>query len=81
MMCSTFSSCRLYSWMRFTWLSKIVSGSTVMPVVLLTQTAKRALAARLARRKPSRNDGSPRQGDDPLELGQIGHPAVADRTR
>ncbi len=78
-MCRTLSSCRLYSWMRLTWLSKMVSGSTASPVVALSQTAKRALAARLARRKPSQERGVVRQGDDLLELGQVGHPAVADR--
>ena len=29
------SNCRLYSWMRLTWQSKIVSGSTVRPEVVL----------------------------------------------
>ncbi len=27
------SSCRLYSWMRFTWASKIESGSTATPAL------------------------------------------------
>ena len=33
-MCSTLSSCRLYSWMRLIWLSKIESGSTAAPASL-----------------------------------------------
>ena len=57
----------------------MVSGSTARPVVALSQTAKRALAARLARRKPSQEGRVVRQGDDLLELGEVGHPAVADR--
>ncbi len=48
--------------MRLTWLSKMVSGSTASPVVAWSQTAKRALAARLARRKPSRKEGSSARG-------------------
>ena len=36
---SALSSCRLYSWMRLTWQSKIVSGSTVWPDVALSQSA------------------------------------------
>src|SRR5271157_3424364 len=44
--------------MNLIWLSKIVSGSTVWPVVDFSQAAKRALAARCGRRKPSRNAGS-----------------------
>ena len=43
---SAFSSCRLYSWMRLTWLSKIESGSTVTPDVGLEPSAK--LRLRLA---------------------------------
>ena len=36
---NAFSSCRLYSWIRLTWESKIVSGSTDMPDVDLSQSA------------------------------------------
>ena len=37
---STFSSWRLYSWMRFTWLSNIESGSSSWPEVDFSQAAK-----------------------------------------
>ena len=56
------SSCRLYSWMRLTWQSKIVSGSTVRPEVALSQSANRALASRLALRTSSRKPWSSASG-------------------
>ena len=43
-MCSTLSSCRLYSWMRLIWLSKIVSGSTAGPPEALSQSTNRVFA-------------------------------------
>src|SRR5437870_5248220 len=48
-------SCRLYSWMRLTWLSKMVSGSSVCPELDRSHSAKVDLAARLAARTASRN--------------------------
>ena len=55
-MCSTLSSCRLYSWMRLIWLSKMVSGSTVWPVVRLEPVARSAPWRRAwPRGTPSRN--------------------------
>ena len=51
---SALSSCRLYSWMRLTWQSKIVSGSTVSPDFDLSQLAKWDLVSRVAARKLSR---------------------------
>src|SRR5207245_550761 len=54
MMRKALRSCRLYSWMRLTWLSKMVSGSTVCPEVDRSHSAKAALAARLAARTPLR---------------------------
>jgi len=45
---SALSSCRLYSWIRLTWQSKIVSGSAVWPDVSLSQSANRVLASRFA---------------------------------
>ena len=57
-MCSTLSSCRLYSWIRLIWLSKIVSGSTTCPDVRRSQSTNRPFASRLARRKRSRNAAS-----------------------
>ena len=59
---SALSSCRLYSWMRLTWQSKIVSGSTVWPDVGLSQSANCALASRLALRKASRKPLSSASG-------------------
>ena len=43
---SALSSCRLYSWMRLTWQSKIVSGSTVCPDVVLSHWANCDFASR-----------------------------------
>ena len=51
---SALSSCRLYSWMRLIWQSKIVSGSTIWPDVDLSQSANCDLASRLALRNASR---------------------------
>ena len=51
---NAFSNCRLYSWIRFIWQSKIVFGSTICPDVDLSQLANSTLASRLARRKPLR---------------------------
>ena len=59
---SALSSCRLYSWMRLTWQSKIVSGSTVWPDVDLSQSANCDLASRLALRNASRNASSSASG-------------------
>ena len=55
---SAFSSCRLYSWMRFTWQSKIVSGSTDLPGRRRGASRRTApwpsrLACRNASRKPA----------------------------
>ena len=55
-------SCRLYSWMRLTWQSKTVSGSTVCPEVALSHWANRALASRLALRKSLRKPRSSANG-------------------
>ena len=48
---NAFNSCRLYSWMRLIWQSKIVSGSTVSSQLVLSQSTKRSLACALASRK------------------------------
>ena len=45
---SALSSCRLYSWMRLIWQSKMVSGSTTAPDIDLSQLANCVLASRLA---------------------------------
>ena len=56
-------------------------GIDGLPGGAWSQTAKRALAARLAWRKPSRNAGSSARGTSLLELGQVGDPVVADGAR
>ena len=56
------SSCRLYSWMRLIWQSKMVSGSTVWPDVVLSQSANCTLASRLALRKALRKPVSSASG-------------------
>src|SRR5207245_100182 len=61
-------SCRLYSWMRLTWLSRIVSGSTVCPEVDRSHCAKADLADRFAARTVRAHDG------------QVGHAHVFART-
>ena len=62
MMCSTFNSWRLYSWMRLIWQSKIAWGSTVSPSVRLIQSANCDLAPCLALAKASHNDASSAKG-------------------
>jgi hypothetical protein len=74
------SSCRLYSWMRLIWQSKMVSGSTTWPDVDLSQSAKCDLASRLALRTSQRKALSS-EGVELVQLTEIGHPAVADRPR
>ena len=78
-MCSTLSNCRLYSWIRLTWLSKIDCSSRLMPCSRLTHAANRDLAACLACRNRSRKPVSstrPRSVAQPIELR---HPALAHR--
>ena len=53
-MCRTLSSCRLYSWIRLIWLSKIVSGSTLMAQRRWSQSQNSTLAWRLAAKKALR---------------------------
>ena len=66
---SALSSCRLYSWMRLTWQSKIVSGSTVWPDVVLSHWANWDFASRFA----LRNDvAKSLVADQFLELCSIG---------
>ena len=48
--------------MRFTWLSKTEPGSTMIPLVALSQSAKRDLASRLALRTSSRKPRSSASG-------------------
>ena len=59
---SPLSSCRLYSWMRLTWLSKIESGSTATPALDLSQSENRTFASRLALRTASRKARSSASG-------------------
>ena len=64
-MCKTFSSCRLYSWMRLTWLSKIVAGSMICPVADFSQSAKRVLAVSFAWRNRA-GTPNPQRGEQPF---------------
>ena len=80
-MCSTLSSCRLYSWMRLIWQSKIVSGSTAMPAAglepvgeALPWPARLACAELLAERRRRRPAGR-----SCCSCVEVGDPAVADR--
>ena len=78
-MCSTLSSWRLYSWMRLIWQSKIVSGSTMLPVLALSQSANAALASRLACAELGAEAGVVGQRQQLAQLVQVRDPAVADR--
>ena len=49
--------------MRLTWLSKIVSGSTRLPDVALSQSGEPRLGSRLALRKASRKPASSASGE------------------
>ena len=76
---SALSSCRLYSWMRLTWLSKIESGSTRhagcrVRASRRTSTWPRAWPGGTASRKPA----SSASGFELVQLGEVGDPAVAD---
>ena len=62
-----------------TWTSKSESGSTASPVADRSQSANRALAARLAARNPWRKAGSSARGTIPRSCDEVGDPAVADR--
>ena len=77
---SALSSCRLYSWMRLTWQSKIVSGSTVCPAVDLQPVGELRLGLALGlaeRRRGSRRRR--RAASSCRSSAEIGDPAVADR--
>src|SRR5271166_3016440 len=65
---SALSSCRLYSWMRLIWQSKMVSGLTIWPDVDLSQSAKCNLASRLALRSSPRKASSSASGLSSLNL-------------
>ena len=81
MTCRTLSSCRLYSWMRLTWLSKMRVGVDGLPGGRLQPVGElRPWPPRLACRKPSRNAGVVGQRvASSASLAKIGDPAVADR--
>ena len=67
--------------MRLTWLSKMVSGSTASPVVVLEPDGEAGLGRALGLAEAVAERRVVGQGDDLLELGQVGDPAVADRAR
>ena len=75
---SALSSCRLYSWMRLIWQSKMVSGSTVWPDVDLSQSANCdfGLALGLAERVAKALVVGQRL--ELAQLAEVGDPAVAD---
>ena len=76
---SALSSCRLYSWMRLTGSRRSCPDRRDCPDVALSQSAKRALASRLALRTASRKRRVVGQRLQLAQLGEVGDPAVADR--
>ena len=78
MMRRALSSCRLYSWMRLIWQSKMESGSTAWPLVDLSQSANCTLASRLALRNAARKAFVLGQRLELLKLLEVGDPAIAD---
>ena len=62
MTCRTFRCWRLYSWMRFTWTSKRLSGSHATPARASTTAARSALLARFTARHFARNAASSASG-------------------
>ena len=73
------SSCRLYSWMRLTWLSKIESGSTATPALDLSQSRKPRLGVALGLAHGVAEGAVVGQRLQFRELDEVGDPAVADR--
>ena len=53
-----FSNCRLYSWMRLTWMSIIADGSMLMPVAFTMASASRRLLASFTTANSARNSPS-----------------------
>ena len=73
------SSCRLYSWMRLTWQSKMRVGIDRLAGRCLQPVGEAAtLASRLALRNGSRKPLSSASGFSLRELAEVGDPAVAD---
>ena len=77
-MCSTLSSCRLYSWMRLTWQSKIVSGSTIWPGRRLEPVGETRLGLALGLAEGVAEAAVVGQRLQLAQLAQVGDPAVAD---
>ena len=75
-MLSTLRCCRLYSWIRLTWMSNIQVGSSSTPVDPLTKSASRALLARLTSRHCWRNSGSSMNASSPRSRSRwVSHPS------
>ena len=78
-MCRALSNCRLYSWMRLIWLSKMVFGSTTWPVVALSQVGEALLGGLLGLTEARAKGRVVGQRQQSAQLAEVGHPAVADR--
>ena len=78
-MCSTLSSCRLYSWMRLICSRRCVRVDRLRRSWPAASRRSAPWPSRLASRKRSRNAASSASGRSSRELRQVGDPAVADR--
>ena len=75
---SAFSSCRLYSWMRLTWLSKIESGSTRQPGRRSEPVRELRLGLALGLADGVAEAAIVGERLQLRQLGEVGDPAVAD---
>ena len=75
---SALSSCRLYSWMRLIWQSKMVSGSTIWPEVVLSQSANCDFGLALGLAEGVAKALVVGQRLELAQLAEVGDPAVAD---
>src|SRR6476660_10455327 len=77
---NTLRSCLLYSWIRLTWLSKIVSGSTVSRI----SPSKRPRKLPLPEAMPFESIEKARvvhQRLEPAKFGEVGNPCVSNCSR
>ena len=72
------SNCRLYSWMRLIWQSKMVSGSTVWPDFALSQSANCAFGLAFGAVEGVAKSPVVGQRFELAQLAEVGDPAIAD---